>query len=148
MRLIKFGVNNWIPFTEIEVNAKEKFTKTFIADFIKGKIKFDNDAKVTLFGEEDNIETEWPINFSKEAVGVFDAGLDLWKYYHSKNDIDVNAGLYDIKMYFQGRNKNGRMNPKSSDEIYTTLISNLRLNLNLLADNIVPKVYEYEFLKE
>ena len=143
----KYGVNNWIPFTETEVNAKDKFAKTFIADFIKGKIKFEKDVKVTLFGIEDNIETEWPINFSKEAISVFESGLELWKYYHSKKDIDVNAGLYDIKVYFQGRNKNGRMNAKSSDEVYTTLMTNLRFNLNLLADNIIPKVYEYEFLK-
>jgi hypothetical protein len=71
----------------------------------------------------------------------------LWRYYHSKKDIDVNAGLYDIKLYFQGKNKSGRMNPKSTDEVYTILINNLKLNLNLLAENIIPKIYEYEFLK-
>jgi len=39
------------------------------------------------------------------------------------------------------------MNPKSTDDKYTALISNLRENLNLLAKKIEPKVYEYEFLK-
>ena len=30
-------VNHWIPFTEQEVNAKEKFDSNFMTDFIKGK---------------------------------------------------------------------------------------------------------------
>jgi hypothetical protein len=33
-------------------------------------------------------------------------------------------------------------------EVYTQLIAELRNKLNLLADKIKPKVYEYEFLKE
>ncbi len=40
------------------------------------------------------------------------------------------------------------MNAKSTDEKYTELIGELRLKLNLLADKIAPKVYEYEFLKQ
>jgi hypothetical protein len=56
--------------------------------------------------------------------------------------------LYDIREYFQGRNDKGRMNSRSTDEKYTTLISELRKTLNILADQIKPKIYEYEFLKE
>ena len=40
------------------------------------------------------------------------------------------------------------MNAKSDDKKYTELIGELRNNLNLLADKLKPKVYEYEFLKE
>jgi hypothetical protein len=40
------------------------------------------------------------------------------------------------------------MNAKSTDEKYTALITELRSKLNLLADKIKPKVYEYEFLKQ
>jgi hypothetical protein len=60
----------------------------------------------------------------------------------------VNASLYDIREYFQGRNEQGRMNAKSQDAQYMTLIKELRNQLNLLADKIKPKVNEYEFLKE
>jgi len=72
----------------------------------------------------------------------------LWKYYHTQPNCNVNASLYDIREYFQGRNENGKMNNKSSDETYTKLIADLRESLKILAQKIEPKVYEYEFLKE
>jgi hypothetical protein len=86
--------------------------------------------------------------FSEEATAVFNAGRELWKYYHSFNAINPNASLYDIRDFFQGKNEQGRMNAKSTDQKYTELIGDLRNNLNVLADKIKPKVYEYEFLKE
>jgi hypothetical protein len=86
--------------------------------------------------------------FSEEATEVFDAGRELWKYYHAQKDVNVNASLYDIREYFQGRNDKGRMNSKSEDATYTQLIANLRSKLSVLADKIKPKVYEYGFLKE
>ncbi len=141
---IKFGVNHWIPFTESEVNAKEKFESNFMTDFIKGKIKTENFGN--LFGNETTDNKV--LQFSQEAMDVFNAGRELWKYYHSQKDINVNASLYDIREYFQGRNDKGRMNAKSTDEKYTELISNLRQTLSILADKITPKVYEYEFLKQ
>jgi hypothetical protein len=100
------------------------------------------------------------LKFSEEATAVFDAGRELWKYYHSQQfpftigvsngqgGYNANASLYDIREYFQGRNDKGRMNPKSTNATYTQLISNLRENLKVLAKKIEPKVYEYGFLKE
>jgi hypothetical protein len=98
------------------------------------------------------------LKFSEEATAVFDAGRELWKYYHvqpSSNSgfgseskpYNVNASLYDIRAYFQGRNAQGRMNSKSDDPTYTALISELRNKLSILAEKIQPKVYEYSFLK-
>ena len=142
------GINNWIPFTEQEVIAKAKFESNFMTDFIKGKIKkeISND---TLFNDK-TIEESKPLVFSEEATAVFDAGRELWKYYHSQNDVDinVNASFYDIRAYFQGTNALGRMNARSEDATYTKLIGALRNKLSVLADKIKPKVYEYEFLKE
>jgi hypothetical protein len=86
--------------------------------------------------------------FSQEAIAVFDAGRALWKYYHAQPSVNVNASLYDIREYFQGRNDKGRMNSKSDDAVYTELIGNLREQLKYLAQKIQPKVYEYGFLKE
>ena len=144
---IKFGVNHWIPFTESEVNSKEKFESNFMSDFIKGKIKSEQRAD-GLFGDTtiNQFDINKPRQFSNEATAVFNAGLELWKHYHSQDSVNVNASLYDIKLHFQGRNDKGRMNAKSTDEKYTELMGNLRQKLNLLSDKIAPKVYEYEFL--
>lgn len=144
----QFGVNHWIPFTESEVNSREKFESNFMSKFIKGKIKHD-DEKTNIFTvvSEPKAHYETPLKFSIEAKAVFDAGRELWRYYHSKPNCIVNASLYDIREYFQGRNEKGKMNNKSSDEIYSKLISDLRDKLAILSQKIEPKVYEYEFLK-
>ena len=143
-----FGNNHWIPFTEQEVNAKAKFESNFMTDFIKGKINKEI-SNETLF-EVEAIEESKPLVFSEEAKAVFDAGRELWKYYHSQNDVDINenASFYDIRAYFQGTNALGRMNARSEDATYTKLIGELRNKLSVLSDKIKPKVYEYEFLKE
>ena len=142
------GINHWIPFTEEEVNAKAKFESNFMTDFIKGKIKKEISSE-TLFKDEEIVESK-PLVFSDEATAVFDAGRELWKYYHDQNDVDINenASFYDIRAYFQGTNALGRMNARSENATYTKLIGELRNNLSVLADKIKPKVYEYEFLKE
>ena len=143
----KLGTNHWIPFTESDVNAKEKFTSNFMTDFIKGKIKLEQKHEGQLFTEKTIKSDNKPLAFSEEATAVFNAGRELWKYYHQQKDINVNASLYDIREFFQGRNEKGRMNSKSTDDKYTELIGDLRQKLTLLADKIAPKVYEYEFLK-
>ncbi|WP_448528304.1 hypothetical protein [Raineya sp.] len=140
----KEGTNHWIPFTEQEVNAREKFDSNFMSQFINGKLKTDNNGN--LFGDQTQRTT--PLVFSAEAQAVFDAGLELWKYYHKQPNCNVNASLYDIKEHFQGRNEAGKMNHKSSDETYMNLIGDLREKLKQLAEKIEPKVYEYEFLKK
>ena len=140
---IEEGTNHWIPFKEQEVNARAKFESNFMTDFIAGKIKKENGTD--LFDKTDKKE---PLVFSEEAKAVFDAGRELWKYYHSQPNVNVNASLYDIRAHFQGRNAKGRMNSKSDDETYMQLIGNLRNELKILAKKIEPKIYEYGFLKE
>jgi len=145
----KEGTNHWIPFTEVEVNAREKFESHFMSDFIKGKPKLPQKSFYTLpiLFEQEESYNRAPIKFSEEATAVFDAGRELWKYYHRQPNCNVNASLYDIKEHFQGRNDTGKMNNKSSDETYMNLIGNLREKLRLLSKKIEPKVYEYGFLK-
>ena len=120
-----------------------------MTDFINGKLKFENE-KLALFYQQENAKNYslGKKEFSLEAKAVFDAGRELWKYYHEQKGANVNASLYDIREHFQGRNPKGRMNPKSQNQTYNQLISNLREKLNLLAEKITPKVYEYEFLME
>jgi hypothetical protein len=128
----------------INLNNKN-YTRTCINSLLSQKHK---NFKVTLFDQNSNEIN--PLEFSDEAKSVFDAGRELWKYYHSQNDIDinVNASFYDIRAYFQGANDKGRMNARSEDDTYTKLIGDLRNKLSALADKMKPKVYEYEFLKE
>jgi hypothetical protein len=101
-----------------------------------------------------------PLQFSPHATAVFDAGRELWRYYHSPNtpsasvhpstrgEYNVNASFYDIREHFQGRDASGRMKNSSDDERYNKLIAELRLSMRLLAKQIEPKIYKYGFLKE
>lgn len=143
----QYGINHWIPFTEQEVNAQAKFESSFMTDFMKGKIANASSSE-TLFDSGQTSAKPQQLVFSEEATAVFDAGRELWMYYHAQKDVNVNASLYDIREYFQGRNDKGRMNSKSEDTVYMNLIGELRSKLSILADKIKPKVYEYEFLKE
>lgn len=141
----KYGINHWIPFTEQEVNAREKFASSFMTDFMRGKIK-QEPTSTHLFASDEELRTK-PLEFSPVAKAVFNAGLELWRYYHAQSGVNVNGSLYDIREHFQGRNEKGKMNNKSSDDEYMRHIKNLRESLKLLAKKIEPKVYEYGFLK-
>ena len=150
---VKEGVNHWIPFAEGEVDARTEFESHFMISFLSGKIVIN--AYTDLFNQsdaDDNPKTNWKKGrkreFSVEAQAVFDAGRKLWKYYHSHENVNVNASLYDIREHFQGRNEKGKMNNKSEDESYNEFIESLRASLRILAKKIEPKVYEYGFLKE
>ncbi len=145
----QFGTNHWIPFTEKEVNAKSKFESNFITDFIAGKLKIENETQdlFSAISVSSPLERVRVRKFSEEATTVFNAGRNLWKYYHAQPNANVNASLYDIREHFQGRNDKGKMNNKSNDETYMKLITELRSALKVLAKKIEPKVYEYGFLK-
>jgi len=143
----QFGTNHWIPFTESEVNSREKFDSNFMSKFIKGKIKPNDKPDIFTTVSEPIVHYETPLKFSAIAKAVFDAGRELWRYYHTQPNCNVNASLYDIREHFQGRGDKGKMNNKSNDETYMKLITDLRDNLKVLAQKIEPKVYKYEFLK-
>lgn len=148
------GTNHWIPFTEEEVGAKERFKSHFMTDFIGGRLG-DGVSTLfggTLFGEEEVTRHSYPtggtpITFSPEAQHLFEAGCKLWHYYHTMPDANPNASYYDIRDYFQGRNARGEMNSSSEDAQYTLLVNNLREAVTYLGDHkIAPKVYKHGFL--
>jgi hypothetical protein len=144
------SVNHWIPFTEAEVGAQEKFDSRFMSRYLAGKGggAASSGGRISLFVEEAPMPYgETPIVFSPAAQAVYDAGLALWRYYHAQPGVEVNASLYDIRAHFQGRNESGKMNNKSSDEAYNERIAGLRAAVLALADKIAPKVYEHGFLK-
>ena len=140
--------NHWIPFTEEEVNAQSRFDSHFMTDFISGRIHSqDTPNSNNLLSEQSFIPSE-PLVFSPEAIAVFDAGRELWRYYHAQPNANPNASYYDIRAHFQGRNDKGKMNPKSDDKEYMRLLGNLKEAMEQLRLQIVPKVYEYGFLIE
>ena len=160
-----YGTNHWIPFTEEEVNAQSRFTSHFMTDFISGKLAKHPlpDQSTTslreLDAEKSFVPTE-PLVFSPEATAVFDAGRELWRYYHAQPDANPDASYYDIREHFQGRSvpgrgnsatsdqnlRKGRMNSRSEDAEYNRLLGNLKTAMEALRLKIVPKVYEYGFL--
>lgn len=144
------GTNHFIPFTESEIGAKSAFESDFMTRFMRGKVELDNSSD-SLFGGKGMSEK---LEFSPEAKAVFEAGREIFAYYHSQDfstkPYNVNASLYDIKEFFQGRNSQGKMNlpSKAEDSHYKTLIATLTDTLNTLAKKLEPKIYEYGFLKE
>ncbi|MDR1922846.1 MAG: hypothetical protein LBQ66_00610, partial [Planctomycetaceae bacterium] len=122
----KDGVNHWLPFRALEVNAADNFASEFMADYLN----------------------EYCTPLSAPATAVHNAGKALWTYYHEHDNIELNASLYEIREYFKGRNGNGRLNTTSTDKKFNVLDKTLRNSLNALAEAIKPKVYEYGFLME
>ena len=146
-----YGTNHWIPFTEEEVNAQSRFTSHFMTDFMAGKLakhQLPDQSTTSLreLGAEKSFVPTEPLVFSPEAIAVFDAGRELWRYYHAQPNANPNASYYDIREHFQGRNEKGRMNPTSKDAEYNRLLGNLKTAMEALRLKIVPKVYEYGFL--
>ena len=159
------GINYWIPFTEEEVNARQRFESHFMTDFISGKLakhQLPDQSTTSLreLGAEKSFVPTEPLVFSPEAIAVFDAGRELWRYYHAQPNANPNASYYDIREHFQGRSvpgrgnsatsdqnlRKGRMNSKSNDAEYNRLLGNLKAAMEALRLKIVPKVYEYGFL--
>ncbi len=143
------GTNHFIPFSETEVNAKERYSSHALLDFLRGGIKEEGDS-LFLNAKKENK----PLEFSQSASRVFDAGREIYHYYHTQDSTNphynANASLYDIKEFFQGRNAQGKLNlpAKAKDEYYKQLYANLQDALKDLAKEIQPKVYEYRFLRE
>ncbi|WRA89342.1 hypothetical protein E5L40_07025 [Helicobacter pylori] len=143
------GTNHFIPFSETEVNAKERYSSHALLDFLKGGIKEEGDS-LFLNAKKENK----PLKFSPCASKVFDAGREIYRYYHTQDftnrPYNANISLYDIKEFFQGRNAQGKLNlpAKAKDGYYKQLYANLQDALKDLAKEIQPKVYEYGFLRE
>lgn len=143
------GTNHFIPFSETEVESKERYSSHALLDFLKGGIKEESDS-LFLNAKKENK----PLEFSQSALNVFNAGKEIYRYYHTQastnRHYNANISLYDIKEFFQGRNAQGKLNlpAKAKDEYYKQLYANLQDALKDLAKEIQPKVYEYGFLRE
>ncbi|GAA9367399.1 hypothetical protein BTM411_14530 [Helicobacter pylori] len=145
------GTNHFIPFSEDEVESKERYSSHALLDFLKVKLQ-EQTQNNNLF--DSSKKERKPLEFSPSASRVFDAGREIYRYYHTQDftnrHYNANASLYDIKEFFQGRNAQGKLNPpvKAKDTYYKQLYANLQDALKDLAKEIQPKVYEYGFLRE
>ncbi|WRC08962.1 hypothetical protein KVC00_07040 [Helicobacter pylori] len=145
------GTNHFIPFSETEVNAKERYFSHALLEFLKGEIKEPKKSDSLFLNDK---KENKPLKFSPSASKVFDAGKEIYRYYHKQDftnrPCNANISLYDIKEFFQGRNAQGKLNlpAKAKDEYYKQLYANLQDALKDLAKEIQPKVYEYGFLRE
>ena len=153
----EYGINHWIPFTREQVGCKKSFKSHFMSDFLRdflaGKTGIrtedlgnSSDELFSDLSQTPNFSILSPISLSPEAQAGYDAGLELWKYYHSKSNANANASFYDIRKYFQGES-NGKMNATSDDAKYSELIGDVREKMKILSKKIEAKVYEYGFLK-
>ncbi|MCL2758174.1 MAG: hypothetical protein FWE64_02530 [Alphaproteobacteria bacterium] len=113
------GANHWIPFSEWLAGSKDAYDSNFMIRFMNAR--------------------GMPAILSCAAADVYDAGLNLWKYYFSKSLENHNASLYDVKEFF---NDNA-----PGDAEFGRLESELSAAMKSLAAQIEPKIYEYGFSK-
>ncbi|MFC2121797.1 hypothetical protein ACFLTI_09405 [Bacteroidota bacterium] len=118
-------LNHFIPYSEAEVNAPNRFESDFMVQYITDKI------------------------FSNEASHVLDEGKKLWQAYFLYTDVRnvrdefklnrADVGWYQIRKALQARNSSGDFPPvsfKSFEEAYKALTEKLK-----------PQVFELGFLK-
>ena len=118
-------VNHFIPFTESEVNAPDRFESDFMVQYLKDK------------------------TLSAEAMAVLAEGKKLWQAYFAHTDVHTvreelklnrpDVGWYQIRNALKKRNESGDFMPvsfKPFEEAYKALTEKLQ-----------PMVYELGFLK-
>jgi hypothetical protein len=118
-------VNHFIPFTEAEVNAPDRFESDFMVQYLAG------------------------MTLSAEATAVLDAGRTLWKAYFAHTDVRTvrdqyklnraDVGWYQIRNALTERNKSGDTAPVNFspfEAAYQALTAKLR-----------PQVFSLGFLR-
>lgn len=118
-------VNHFIPYTEEEVGAPERFESDFMVRYLTDK------------------------QLSPEAVAVLEAGKKLWQAYFTHTDehnvrdeLKLNradVGWYQIRNALKRRNESGDVVPVSFTEFETAY--------KLLTEKLQPQVYELGFLR-
>lgn len=118
-------VNHFIPFTEEEVGANERFESDFMVQYLKGKKQ------------------------STEAKAVLAEGKKLWQAYFAHTDNHIvkeeyklnrpDVGWYQIRNALKKRNESGDYVPVSFDKFEQAY--------KALAEKLRPMVYELGFLR-
>lgn len=119
-------INHFIPFSEADVGATDRFESDFMVRYLDGK----------------------PL--SNEAIAVLDCGREIWKNYFSHVDARAvrdayklnrpDVGWYQIRKALKERSRSSHYVPVSFgpfEQSYQALTTKLR-----------PQVYELGFLRE
>lgn len=118
-------VNHFIPYTEEEVGAPERFESDFMVEYMADKV------------------------FSTEARAVLDAGRVLWQAYFAHTDVRAvrdelklnrpDVGWYQVRKALQARNASGDFPPVSFKQ--------LEIAYKAMTEKLQPMVYELGFLR-
>ena len=118
-------VNHFIPFTETEVNAPDRFESDFMVQYLAEK------------------------KLSTEAKAVLDAGRTLWQAYFAETDVrnvrdDLklnrpDVGWYQIRNALKARNTNNDAAPVDFSLFETAY--------KTLSEKLQPQVFELGFLR-
>lgn len=118
-------VNHFIPFTEQEVDAPDRFESDFMVQYMAGK------------------------EFSTTAQAVLAAGQQLWRAYFAhdnahnvRDDLKLNrpdVGWYQVRKALEARNASGDVPPVSFQAFQQAY--------KALSEKLQPMVYELGFLK-
>ncbi len=118
-------VNHFIPFTETEVNAPDRFESDFMVQYLAEK------------------------ELSAEAKAVLDAGRTLWQAYFAETDVrnvrdDLklnrpDVGWYQIRNALKSRNTNNDAAPVDFSLFETAY--------KTLSEKLQPQVFELGFLR-
>lgn len=152
-------VNHFIPFTEAEVGAPERFESDFMVQYLaviaskaKQSSELTKESVSTATGlprhsVPRNDETD--DGLSAEARAVLDAGRSLWQAYFAHTDVRSvrdelklnrpDVGWYQIRNALKKRNESGDTVP-----VDFTSFENAYKNLS---DKLRPQVFELGFLK-
>ena len=118
-------VNHFIPYTETEVNAPDRFESDFMVQYLAEK------------------------KLSKEAKAVLDAGRTLWQAYFAETDVRnvrddlklnrLDVGWYQIRNALKARNTNNDAAPVDFSLFETAY--------KTLSEKLQPQVFELGFLR-
>lgn len=118
-------VNHFIPYTEAEVNAPDRFESDFMVQYLADKI------------------------LSAEATSVLDAGRDLWRAYFAHTDVRTVRDQYKLNRsdvgWYQIRNALGERN-KSGDTAPINFTP-FEIAYDVLTTKLRPQVFSLGFLR-
>jgi hypothetical protein len=119
-------VNHFIPFTEDEVGAPDRFESDFMVQYLRDK------------------------KLSTEAKAVLDEGRKLWSAYFAHTDIRAvrdelklnrpDVGWYQVRKALETRNKSG--------DFPIVSFTAFKAAYEVLSDKLIPMVYDLGFLRK
>ena len=127
-------VNHFIPFTEAEVGAPDRFESDFMVQYL-----------ATLR----QAQGEWGGGLSTEALAVLDAGRGLWKAYFAETDVRTvrdelklnrpDVGWFQVRTALARRNASGDTAPVN--------FGPFELAYQALTEKLQPQVFSLGFLR-